>query len=185
MNNQGCTLVLNDPKDTMEQMYGSDRLLYREADDAFKSRLNTAIQIGWVYNTALTIIVIMGIFYLLGLQMILGLILGILLALFANFRFLIIQVSKSSRWEIYRNRVAIPRGFQGGQRVILFKDIEEIERRNGTLNDKVVIKMADGSRINIDVGGQEGPLNNLILVYDKYSKVRSRQGTEITIPSGS
>lgn len=165
-------------------MYGSDRLVYREPDDAFKSRLNTAIQIGWVYNTALTLIVIMVIFYLLDLPLVMGLILGILLALFANFRFLIIQVSKSDRWEIYRNKVAIPRGFQGGQRVIMFKDIKEIEHHRGILYDRLIIHLVTGARISIDVGGQEGPVENLIIVYNKYSKVISRKSLEITIPYG-
>lgn len=164
-------------------MYESDRLLYREPDDAFKSRLNTAIQIGWVYNTSLTLMVILGIFYLLDLPLVMGLILGILLALFANFHFLIIQVSKSNRWEIYRNKVAIPRGFQGGQRVIMFKDIKEIEHRQGILNEKMIIHLVTGARISIDVGGQKGPLQSLMIVYNKYSNVTSRGSLEITIPS--
>lgn len=175
---------MDDATDKAEPKYESDRLIYREADDAFKSRLNTAIQIGWVYNTSLTIIAILGIFYLLDLPLVMGLILGILLALITNFQFLIIHVNQSHRWEIYRNRVVIPIGFRGGQRVIFFREIEEIERRKGIVNDRVIIHMRDDAPIKIDLGGQEEPLHNLMMVYSKYSKVQSRRSGEITIPSG-
>ena len=175
---------MDEPKSRARSIDGSDRLVYREADDAFKSRLNTAIQIGWAYNTSLTILVVMAIFYFLDLSLVLGLILGILLAFLANFHFLMIQVSQSSRWEIYRNRVKIPRGFRRGQRVIFFRDIETIEPQSNLINERVIIHMKDGTHIHLDVGGQEVPLHNLMLVFDKYSKMRSRKSLEITIPLG-
>ena len=90
--------------------HGADRLVFREDDDSFKRRLNSAIQFGWVTNTAIAIIVCITILYLLDVNGIYSILLGVLLALLANLYFTLTQVTKASRWEVYRNRVIMPKG---------------------------------------------------------------------------
>ena len=48
-------------RDIFNEAVSGGRLLYREDDVNFKRRLNTAIQMSWVFNTALTIIVCAGV----------------------------------------------------------------------------------------------------------------------------
>jgi len=169
-------------KGRTEESQEASRLIYREDDRNFKQRLNTAIQIGWVFNTALTVMVVMGIFYILGFQLVLGLIMSILVAFFSNFRFLLIQISKSARWEVYRNKVIMPRGGRGGNRVIMFSDIDSIERRKTGFVDKVIIQMRGGSRFSVDVSGQEAPLQCLLMTFNQYSIARARRSFEIRFP---
>ena len=160
----------------------ANRLVFREDDDSYKRRLNSAIQVGWVTNTAIAIIVCITILYLLDVSGIYSILLGVLLALLANFYYTLLQVTKASRWEVYRNRVVMPKGMSSGELVIWFEDIEDIERRDGLLLDSVVIKLRSGKRIRVDVKGQKNALQTLFMAYNQYSNsIRGRQ-SKISIP---
>lgn len=161
------------------------RLTYREDDSNFKQRLNTMIQIGWVYNTSLTIIVCTLIFSYLGINLLRGVLLGILLALFANFRYTMVQVTHASRWEIYKNRFVMPKGLQGKESLIMFKDIKQIDRTNDMLGGKVVVDLSSGSKVTIRTDGQEHPIQVLMIAFNQYSNARSKRAAEIPISMGS
>lgn len=168
--------------DIFNEAVSGGRLLYREDDDNFKRRLNTAIQMSWVFNTALTIIVCALIFYFLDFNLVMGIILGILLALMSNLHLTLSRVTRASRWEIYKNRVVMPLGMRGGHRTIPFDDIKALERQKGITGETVSVKLANGEVITLDVDEQRKPLEALDLAFRQYD--RSRQGpvSGITIP---
>ncbi len=160
----------------------SGRLLYREDDANFKRRLNTAIQMSWVFNTALTILVCASIFYLLDFNLVMGIILGILLALMSNLHLTLSRVSSAYRWEVYKNRVVMPLGMRGGHRTIPFENIEAIERQRTLTGETVVIKLRKGEDISLDVEEQRKPLEALDLAYRQYDRSRKGPVSGITIP---
>ena len=157
------------------------RLTYREDDTSFKKRLNTMIQIAWVYNTAVTIIIVAVLFYLLGFNMVLGILMGVLLSFFTSFPLTMFQVTNAKRWEIYRNRFVMPKGLGGDERVVMFNDIESIELRKDLTGEKVVIHLRTGQTIIIDVKGQKEPLSILMMTFDEYDKAHSKRVIEIPI----
>jgi hypothetical protein len=158
------------------------RLLYREDDSNFKRRLNTAIQMSWVFNTAITIIVCSTIFYLLNFNMVMGIILGILLALMSNLHLTLSRVTRASRWEVYKNRVVMPLGMRGGHRTVPFDDIEAIERHKGLTGETVNVRLRSGETISLDVEEQRRPLEALDLAYRQYERSRREPTREIRIP---
>jgi len=165
---------------------GAARLVYREDDDNYKRRLNTAIQMSWVFNTAVTILVCAGLFYALDYNLIMGVILGILIAMISNLHLTLSRVTKASRWEIYKNRFVMPKGFSGGQRTISFDDIESIQRSKGMTGETIIIKLRSGESISLDVEEQRKPLEALELAFRQYDRHHSEQPDKITIPiSGS
>lgn len=165
---------------------GAARLVYREDDDNFKRRLNTAIQMSWVFNTAVTILVCAGLFYALDYNLIMGIILGILLAMISNLHLTLSRVTRASRWEIYKNRFVMPKGFSGVQRTISFDDIESIHRTKGMTGETITVKLRSGESLSLDVEEQRKPLEALELAFRQYGRYRSEQSEMITIPiSGS
>jgi len=158
------------------------RLLYREDDTNFKRRLNTAIQMSWVFNTAITIIVCTSIFYLLDFNLIMGIILGVLLALMSNLHLTLSRVTAASRWEVYKNRVVMPLGMRGGHRTIAFEDIDKIERQRGLTGETVNIKLRSGETITLDVEEQRKPLEALDLAFRQFDRSRRGPVSGITIP---
>jgi hypothetical protein len=165
---------------------GAARLVYREDDDNYKRRLNTAIQMSWVFNTAVTILVCAGLFYALDYNLIMGIILGILIAMISNLHLTLSRVTRASRWEIYKNRFVMPKGFSGGQRTISFDDIESIQRSKGMTGETIIIKLRSGESISLDVEEQRKPLEALELAFRQYDRHHSEHPDKITIPiSGS
>lgn len=161
----------------------SGRLLYREDDANFKRRLNTAIQMSWVFNTAITILVTSAIFYLLDINLVMGIILGILLALMSNLHLTLSRVTRASRWEVYKNRVVLPLGMRGGHRTLPFEEIEAIERQRATISgETVVIKLRSGEQITLDVEEQRRPLEALDLAFRQYDRSRRGSVPRISIP---
>jgi hypothetical protein len=158
------------------------RLLYREDDLNFKRRLNSAIQMSWVFNTAITVLVCTSIFYLLGINLVMGIIMGILLALMSNLQLTLSRVTRASRWEVYKDRVVIPLGMRGGHRTIPFEDIGSIERHRSLTGETVVIKLASGEHIGLDVEEQRKPLEALDLAFRRYDRSRRGPASGITIP---
>jgi hypothetical protein len=168
-------------KDILEGISAS-RLLYREDDDNFKRRLNTAIQMSWVYTTAVSILVCVLIFYYLEYNLVMGIILGILLALMSNFHLTLSRVTSASRWEIYKNRVVMPKGFRGGHRTISFDDIEAIERKRGLAGEVMEIRLVGGESFQLDVEEQQKPVAALELAFRQYGRRREGSLPTITIP---
>jgi hypothetical protein len=165
---------------------GAARLVYREDDENYKRRLNSAIQMSWVFNTAVTILVCAGLFYALEYNLAMGIILGILLAMISNLHLTMSRVTRASRWEIYKSRFLMPKGFRGGQRSISFDDIESIERSKGMAGEIVTVKLHSGESIPFDIEEQRKPLEALELAFRQYGQYRSKQPDKITIPiSGS
>ncbi len=162
--------------------HGADRLVFREDDESFKRRLNSAIQFGWVTNTAIAIIVCIAILFLLDITGVYSILLGILLALLTNFYYTLLQVTKASRWEVYRNRVVMPKGMSSGELVIWYKDIKEIERKKGLLIDWVIITLHSGERIRIEARGQKSALHTLSMAFKQYSDSIKRGQGNIPIP---
>jgi hypothetical protein len=158
------------------------RLLYREDDRNFKRRLNSAIQISWVFNTAITIIVCASIFYFLDINLVMGIILGILLALMSNLHLTLSRVTKASRWEVYKNRVVMPLGMRGGHRTVAFDDIDVIERHKGLTGEVVVVTLTRDETITLDVEEQRKPLEALDLAYRQYERSHREPAREIKIP---
>ena len=158
------------------------RLLYREDDANFKRRLNSAIQMSWVFNTATTIIICSVIFYALDLNLVMGIITGVLLAMVSNLHLTLSRVTRASRWEVYKNRVVMPLGLRGGHRTIEFSNIESIERQGGMAGETVVIHTTSGESIALDVEEQRRPLEALGLAYRQYDRSREVPRTEIRIP---
>ncbi len=168
---------------TSKEDISGGRLLYREDDDNFKRRLNTAIQMSWVFNTAITILVCAVIFYLLDINLVMGIILGILLALMSNLHLTLSRVTRASRWEVYKDRVVMPLGMRGGHRKIPFADIEAIERQRSAISGEVVvIRLKSGELINLDVEEQRKPLEALDLAFRQYDRTRGGIVSGITIP---
>ncbi len=161
---------------------GSARLLYREDDDNFKRRLNSVIQMSWVFNTAVTILVCAGLFYALDYNLVMGIILGVLIAMISNLHLTLSRVTRASRWEIYKNRVVMPKGFRGGNLTIHFDDIESIQRQKGVAGDTMNIKLRNGETLTLDVREQRKPLEALDLAYRQYGKGPAAQQGKITIP---
>lgn len=160
----------------------SARLLYREDDANFKRRLNSAIQMSWVFNTAATIIICSLIFYAMDLNLVMGIIAGVLLAMVSNLHLTLSRVTRASRWEVYKNRVVMPLGLRGGERTIEFEDIEVIERQSGMAGETVVIHLSSGESITLDVEEQRRPLEALGLAYRQYDRSREVPRTDIRIP---
>ncbi len=158
------------------------RLLYREDDGNFKRRLNTAIQMSWVFNTAITIIVCSLIFYLLDFNLVMGIILGILLAFMSNLHLTLSRVTRATRWEVYKNRVVMPLGMGGGHRTVQFEDIDVIERERGLTGETVRVRLKDGEEIVLDVEEQRKPLEALDLAFRQYDRSRQGPASGITIP---
>jgi hypothetical protein len=156
--------------------------MYREDDDNFKRRLNTAIQMSWVYNTALTILALAIIFYILDLNMVMGIILGVLGAMLSNLHLTLSRVTRASRWEIYKNRVVMPQGFRGGDRTIHFKDIDTIERERKLTGELVMITLKSDELLTFDAEEQEKPLAALELVFRQYGRSHVGPMREIRLP---
>jgi hypothetical protein len=175
-------VVEEDDGGLLDEAPSGGRLLYREDDANFKLRLNSAIQMSWVFNTAITVLVCTSIFYLLGINLVMGVILGILLALMSNLQLTLSRVTRATRWEVYKDRVVIPMGMRGGHRTLPFDDIDTIERHRGLTGETVVIKLSDGQEVSLDVEEQRKPLEALQLAFRRYD--RSRVGPEpgIRIP---
>ncbi|MCK5254302.1 MAG: hypothetical protein KAQ96_15195 [Thermoplasmata archaeon] len=182
MVDRGWTLGTGTTTGIFNEGTSSGRLLYREDDTNFKLRLNTAIQMSWVFNTAITIIVCASIFYLLDINLVMGIILGILLALMSNLHLTLNRVTRASRWEVYKNRVVMPLGMRGGHRTVPFDDIEAIERQRGMTGETVVLKLRSGERITLDVEEQRKPLEALDLAFRQYYRSRGGPVSVITIP---
>ena len=161
---------------------GAARLVYREDDDNYKRRLNSAIQMSWVFNTVVTILVCVGLFYALDYNLVIGIILGILLAMISNLHLTMSRVTRASRWEIYKTRFLMPKGFRGGQRSISFDEIESIHRSKGMTGETVIIKLRTGESISFDVEEQRKPLEALELAFRQFGQYRSEQPDKITIP---
>ncbi len=182
MDGRGWTLA-NGPRDlATEGVVASARLMYREDDDNFKRRLNTAIQFSWVYNTAVTILIVVGIFYVLDYNLAMGIMLGVLIAMVSNLHYTLSRVTKAARWEVYKNRVVMPRGFRGGERTIAYGDIKGIERHKSMTGEAVTIVLASGERIVLDVGEQQKPLSALELAYRQFARASGTVHSGITIP---
>jgi hypothetical protein len=160
----------------------SGRLLYREDDVNFKRRLNTAIQMTWVFNTAITIIVAVIIFYILDINLVMGIILGILLALLSNLHLTLSRVTQASRWEVYKNRAVVPMGLRGGHRTIQFEDIDSIDRQKNMGADTMIVTLRSKETINLDVEEQRKPLEALELAFRQFDRSRRGPVSGITIP---
>ncbi|UCC92349.1 MAG: hypothetical protein JSW25_06655 [Thermoplasmata archaeon] len=179
---RGQDLVEGTTAGIFDEEASEGRLLYREDDANFKRRLNTAIQMSWVFNTAITIIVCASIFYILDITLVMGVILGILLALMSNLHLTLSRVTKASRWEVYKNRVVMPLGMRGGHRTIPFDDIDTIDRQKGLTGETVVVTLKSGEAITLAVEEQRRPLEALDLAYRQYERSRREPTREIKIP---
>lgn len=160
----------------------ASRLVYREDDDNFKRRLNSAIQMSWVFNTAITILVISTIFYALDYNMVMGIMLGVLLAMMSNLHLTLSRVTRASRWEVYKNRTVMPQGFRGGNRSIPYTDIDSLSRRTGLSGETLTIRLRSGESITLDVEEQRKPLEALDLAFRRFDRSRPGPTRDITIP---
>ena len=158
------------------------KLLYREDDSNFKKRMNTAIQLSWIYNNVLTILVTIGIFYVLGLDLVLGIVMGVLIAFFSSFHVTLGQVSQACHWEVYKNRVVMPYGMMKVERTIYFREIEGLERSKNLVRELLVIRLKAGEVMKIDLGGQERPVEALERAFTQFAHVQSRRMGTYTIP---
>jgi hypothetical protein len=182
MKDRGLRVSQFDDWGTGAEDSGSARLLYREDDGNFKRRLNSAIQMSWVFNTALTILVCAVLFYILDYNLVMGIIFGVLIAMISNLHLTLSRVTRASRWEIYNNRVVMPRGFRGGNLTIHFDDIDSIQRQKGVAGDTMTITMMGGESLTLDVEEQRKPLEALDLAYRQYAKGPGVPQDRITIP---
>ena len=66
---------------------------------------------------------------------------GILVAMISNLQLTLSRISQAARWEVYKNRVAMPSGFRGGERTIQFTDVQSLEREKGVTGEKVVVTL--------------------------------------------
>lgn len=158
------------------------RLLYREDDGNFKRRINTAIQMTVVFNTAITIIVVLLFFLLLDLDLLTGLLMGILLAFISNFHLTLSRVTVATRWEVFKNRVVMPIGLRGRQRTIAFEEIDVIERQMSITGETVTVRLRSGEAITLDVEEQRKPLEALDLAFRQFDRSRRGPVSGITIP---
>ncbi len=152
-----------------------DRLLYREDDAHFKQRLLTTIQLYWVYNSAVTIIICAVVVYLLDLPLFLGIVLGLLILLVSNVQQTMWRMGRATRWEVFRNMVVIPSRTHSGRREIMFEDIASVDRHRTMVGEQVVLRLMDGSTLTFAVEEQERPLSALETAFRGYkmSKVHS------------
>jgi len=150
-----------------------DRLLYREDDAHFKQRLVTTIQMYWVLNSALTIIICAAIVYLLDLPLLIGIILGLLILLVSNIQQTMWRMGRATRWEVFRNMVVIPSRTVSGRREIRFEDIESVQRHKSLVEEQLVLKMRDGSTLTFTVEEQERPLSALETAFRNYTLSRA------------
>ena len=137
----------------------------------------------WVFNTAVTIIVCSVIFYALDLNLVMGVIIGVLLAMVSNLHLTLSRVTRASRWEVYKNRVVVPMGFRGGERTIEYSDIARMERHRGMAGESVVLHMTSDESITFDLEEQRRPIEALELAFRQYDRSRSGgRGADIQIP---
>ena len=148
------------------------RLTYREDDAHFKRRLDSAVQSYWVYNSAATILVCVGVFYVLKQPIYIGIITGLLILLVSNLYQTMNRISQTHRWEIYTDRVVIPASGMGKQLRVQFSDIESMVRVKGPLGGKLVIHRKDGRSIELHAEGQERTLAILEKTYAQYASAR-------------
>ena len=158
------------------------KLLYREDDTNFKKRMNTAIQLSWIYNNVLTILVTIAIFYALDLDLVLGIVMGVLIAFFSSFHVTLGQVSQACHWEVYKNRVVMPSGLMKVERTIYFREIEGLERSKSLVRTLLIVRLKAGEVIRIDSGGQERPIEALERAFTQFAQVQSRRMGKYTIP---
>jgi succinate-acetate transporter protein len=158
------------------------KLLYREDDANFKKRMNTAIQLSWIYNNVLTILVTIGIFYILDLDLVLGIVMGVLIAFFSSFHVTLGQVTQACHWEVYKNRVVMPAGMMKVERTIYFREIEGLERTKSMVREILIIRLKTGEAMKIDVGGQEGPVEAFERAYTQFARVQSRRMGTYSLP---
>jgi hypothetical protein len=157
-------------------------LTFREDDASFKRRLNTTIQISWVYNTVLVVLVCLGIFFIIDYSLAYGLVLGILLAMISNIHITLNQVTHASRWEIYKNRFIMPWGIRGHERLLMFEDIKTIERQRGMVTDRIIVQLVSGEVLRIDASGLQKPTEALEMAFRRFVRVRSERLGKISIP---
>lgn len=169
-------------KSPFDEAFSGARLLYREDDGNFKRRINTAIQMTVVFNTSITIILVLLFFILLDVDLLMGLLTGILLAFISNFHLTLSRVTVATRWEVYKNRVVMPVGLRGRQRTIAFEDIEVIERERGITGETVTVRLRSGEAIPLDVEEQRKPLEALDLAFRQFDRSRRGPVSGITIP---
>ncbi len=150
-----------------------DRLLYREDDAHFKQRLVTTIQLYWVYNSALTIIICAVVVYLLHLPLLIGIVLGLLILLVSNIQQTMWRMGRATRWEVFRNMVVIPSRTSSGRREIHFEDIASVQRHKSLVEERVVLKLRDGSNLTFAVEEQERPLSALETAFRNYTLSRA------------
>lgn len=178
----GISLSEDGGSGIFDEPVSGTRLLYREDDTNFKRRLNTAIQMSWVFNTAITIIVCSSIFYILDFNLVMGIILGILLAFMSNLHLTLSRVTRATRWEVYKNRVVMPLGMGGAHRTVAFQDIQAIEREKGLGGETVRLRLSGGEEIALSVEDQRRPLEALDLAFRQYDRSRRGPSSGITIP---
>jgi hypothetical protein len=158
------------------------RLMYREDDAHFKRRLNSAIQLYWIYNSAVTILVCAMIFYLLDISLFIGIVVGLLILMYSNILQTLYRVTKTQRWEVYKDHAVMPRALSGGAHTVNFSEIEAMERRGGISGERMVIILKTGTRLSFDLSGQERPLASLEWAYNEYGKQKDRPQVKIVIP---
>jgi hypothetical protein len=158
--------------------------MFREDDDSFKRRLFNVIQMSWVFNTATTLVVFAVLFYLLKFNLVMGLLLGVLLAMLANLHLIMSAVTAAGRWEVYINRVVIPRGIRGTEWTIHYGDIESIRNRPSIAGGSIEITLVTGKKLRIDLKDQEKPLLALELAFREYQRTKADNGErgKIQIP---
>ncbi len=169
---------------TGERTHDGDapRLMYREDDVHFKRRMNSAIQLYWIYNSAVTILVCVLIFYLLDISLFIGIVMGLLILMLSNILQTLYRVTKTQRWEVYKDRAVMPKSLSGGAFTVHFSDIEAMERRGGISGERLVITLRGGRRLSFDLSGQERPLTSLEWAYNEYGKQKDRPPVKIVIP---
>jgi hypothetical protein len=159
-----------------------DRLIYREDEGHFKRRLDSSIQFYWVYNSAMTILVCVLIFYFLKVSIFISIVVALLILLVSNIQLTLSRVGQAARWRVSTNSVVIPSRRRGWPTSIQFSDISSIERRRGPLGESVVLHMEDGRRISFSRAGQEKPISALMEAFSRYKAVRGRRAEGVAHP---
>ena len=159
----------------------ASRLMYREDDAQFKRRLNSAIQLYWIYNTAMTILICLILSYLFKFSLLIAIIVAILFLLISNIQQTLLRVTKAHRWEIYKNHAIIPNARQGAY-TLNFKEIATIERTKSLTGEKLIIKLKDGRRLGYDFGDHERPLSALETAIHHFLRLKTETKPTVVIP---
>ena len=66
--------------------------------------------------------------------------------------------------------------------LILFNDIETIDRKRGMVTEKVIIRLRSGEVLRIEISGLQKPTEALELAFRRFVRVRSERMGKISIP---